>query len=50
MGSEGDGVSGEYLKRSDLRLMIPMLGKTASLNVSVAAGVFLYEVVKQRNY
>lgn len=49
MGSEGDGVSGEYLKRSDLRLMIPMLGKTASLNVSVAAGVFLYEIVKQRN-
>jgi len=49
MGSEDDGVSGEYLKRSDLKLMIPMLGKTASLNVSVAAGVILYEIVRQRN-
>lgn len=48
MGSEDDGVSGEYLKRSDLKLMIPMLGKTASLNVSVAAGVLLYEIVRQR--
>jgi len=48
MGSEDDGVSGEYLKRSDYKLMIPMLGKTASLNVSVAAGVILYEIVRQR--
>ena len=48
MGSEDDGVSGEYLKRSDFKLMIPMLGKTASLNVSVAAGVILYEIVRQR--
>lgn len=50
MGSESEGVSGEYLKRSDLKLMIPMLGSTASLNVSVAAGVLLYEAVKQRSY
>ena len=49
MGSEGDGVSGEYLKRSDSKVMIPMLGTTASLNVSVAAGVLLYEIVKQRS-
>jgi len=48
MGSEDEGVSGEYLKRSDMKLMIPMLGKTPSLNVSVAAGVLLYEVVRQR--
>ncbi len=48
MGSEGVGVSGEYLKRSDMKLMIPMLGTTASLNVSVAAGVLLYEIVRQR--
>ncbi len=49
MGSESEGVSGEYLKRSDVKLMIPMLGSTASLNVSVAAGVLLYEVVRQRS-
>lgn len=48
MGSEGDGVSNEYLKRSDLKVKIPMLGEIESLNVSVAAGVMLYEVVRQR--
>lgn len=48
MGSEDVGVSPEYLSRSDIKVMIPMLGKTESLNVSVATGVILYEVVKQR--
>ncbi len=48
LGSEDDGVSGEYLKRSDLLVKIPMLGSTASLNVSVAAGVLMYEIVRQR--
>ncbi len=48
MGSEGDGVSNEYLKRSDLKVKIPILGEIDSLNVSVAAGVMLYEVVRQR--
>lgn len=48
MGSEEDGISGEYLKRSDFRAKIPMMGTIESLNVSVAAGVLLFEVVKQR--
>ncbi len=48
MGSEGSGVSGEYLKRADTKVMIPMQGEIASLNVSVAAGVMLYEVFRQR--
>ena len=48
MGSEGDGVSEEYLKRSDLKVKIPILGEIESLNVSVATGVLLYEVVRQR--
>ncbi len=48
MGSEGDGVSEEYLKRSDLKVKIPILGEIESLNVSVATGVILYEVVRQR--
>lgn len=48
MGSEGDGVSEEYLKRSDLKVKIKVLGEIDSLNVSVAAGVMLYEVVRQR--
>ncbi len=48
MGSEGDGVSGEYLKRADLKVKIPLLGEIDSLNVSVAAGVMLFEVLRQR--
>ncbi len=48
MGSEGEGVSGEYLKRTDIKVKIPMLGEIASLNVSVAAGILLYEVFRQR--
>lgn len=48
MGSEDIGVSPAYLKRSNIRIMIPMTGKTESLNVSVAAGILLYEVLKQR--
>jgi 23S rRNA (guanosine2251-2'-O)-methyltransferase len=48
MGSEEDGISGEYLKRSDLSAKIPMPGKIASLNVSVATGIVLFEAVHQR--
>jgi len=49
MGSEEDGVSPEFLKMCDARAKIPMNGKIASLNVSVATGVILYEVMRQRN-
>ncbi|HEX8516123.1 MAG TPA: 23S rRNA (guanosine(2251)-2'-O)-methyltransferase RlmB [Bacteroidia bacterium] len=48
MGSEEDGISPEYLKLSDEQVRIPLLGKIGSLNVSVAAGIMMYEVVKQR--
>lgn len=48
MGSEEDGISGEYLKRSDEQVKIPMQGNIASLNVSVATGMILYEVMRQR--
>ena len=48
MGSEGEGISGEYLKLADVKVRIPMLGTIASLNVSVATAVLLYEVVRQR--
>lgn len=47
MGSEEDGISGEYLSRSDEVLRIPMKGEISSLNVSVAAGILLFEVVRQ---
>jgi 23S rRNA (guanosine2251-2'-O)-methyltransferase len=48
MGSEENGISNEYLKRSDVQVKIPMPGKIASLNVSVATGIVLFEAVKQR--
>jgi 23S rRNA (guanosine2251-2'-O)-methyltransferase len=48
MGSEEDGISPEYLKKCDQKLKIPMVGKTSSLNVSVAAAIVMYEAFKQR--
>ncbi|MBX7093585.1 MAG: 23S rRNA (guanosine(2251)-2'-O)-methyltransferase RlmB [Flavobacteriales bacterium] len=48
MGSEEDGISGEYLKLSDEKVKIPMIGNIESLNVSVAAGMIMYEAVRQR--
>ncbi len=48
MGSEEDGISSEYLKRSDFKAKIPLMGTIGSLNVSVAAGVILFETVRQR--
>jgi len=49
MGSEEDGVSGEYLKLCDQQLAIPLQGNIQSLNVSVACGVLLYEILRQQN-
>lgn len=48
LGSEGDGVSKELLRQCDEKIRIPMAGSTESLNVSVSAGVVLYEAMKQR--
>lgn len=48
MGSEGTGVSKSLLKMSDVQAKLPMIGKTESLNVSVACGLFLYEAVRQK--
>jgi 23S rRNA (guanosine2251-2'-O)-methyltransferase len=50
MGSEEDGVSGEYLRRCDDVVKIPMRGTIESLNVSVAAGILLFEIVKQQTF
>lgn len=48
MGSEGKGVSKALLKMSDSQAKLPILGKTDSLNVSVACALFLYEAVRQK--
>ena len=49
MGAEDTGVSNENLRISDQLVKIPQVGTIGSLNVSVAAGVLIYEVVRQRN-
>lgn len=48
MGAEDRGISHEVLKRCDEQLAIPMIGHIESLNVSAAAAVMLFEVVRQR--
>jgi 23S rRNA (guanosine2251-2'-O)-methyltransferase len=48
MGNEEEGISEEYLKRCHHRGKIPMSGTIESLNVSVSAGIILYEAIKQR--
>lgn len=49
MGSEEDGISDFLLREADELARIPMKGEIGSLNVSVAAGVAIYEVVRQKS-
>ncbi|MEY2413545.1 MAG: rRNA (guanosine2251-2-O)-methyltransferase [Acidobacteriaceae bacterium] len=48
LGGEGKGLHDLVARKCDFLVSIPMLGKVSSLNVSVAAGVMLYEIVRQR--
>lgn len=48
IGNEANGVSKEVLDYADEKIKIPMLGKTESLNASVATAVILYEYVRKR--
>jgi 23S rRNA (guanosine2251-2'-O)-methyltransferase len=48
LGSEGKGLHDLVAKKCDFLVSIPTLGKVRSLNVSVAGGVVLYEIVRQR--
>lgn len=48
IGSEGKGISNLTLKKCDLLVKIPMIGKINSLNASVAGGIMMYEVLKGR--
>jgi 23S rRNA (guanosine2251-2'-O)-methyltransferase len=48
LGAEGKGLHDLVASKCDFLVSIPMLGKVPSLNVSVAAGVVLYEIVRQR--
>lgn len=49
LGSEEDGVSDVLLRDADELVKIPMKGKIGSLNVSVAAGIAVYDIVRRRN-
>ncbi|THD69914.1 23S rRNA (guanosine(2251)-2'-O)-methyltransferase RlmB [Robertkochia marina] len=49
MGAEDNGISSSVLKILDDRASLPLKGAIGSLNVSVACGAFLYEVVRQRS-
>ena len=48
MGAEDVGISDDVLRFCDVKAAIPQMGRIGSLNVSVAAGVMIYEVVRQR--
>ena len=48
IGSEAEGISPETAKNSDLLIKIPMEGRAESLNASVAAGVMIFEAMRQR--
>lgn len=50
LGSEEDGIAPVLLKESDVVAKIPMKGKIESLNVSVAAGIAIYEVIRQKDF
>lgn len=48
VGSEGEGISRMALERCDRKVSLPVKGHIDSLNASVAAGVLMYEIVRQR--
>ena len=50
MGSEGKGLSSSVIKLCDQLIRIPLHGKIESLNVSVACGTILYEMIRQKKY
>ena len=48
IGNESKGVSEEVIKIADIKIKIPMIGKTESLNAGVAASIIAYEAVRQK--
>ena len=48
VGSEGEGVSRLVLEKCDFRISLPMRGRVTSLNASVAGGILMYEIARQR--
>ena len=48
IGNEGAGISNLVAKKCDFLAKIPMYGETNSLNASVAAGIMIYEIIRNR--
>jgi 23S rRNA (guanosine2251-2'-O)-methyltransferase len=49
LGAEDTGLPPEYLRLADVTVKIPVMGQVASLNVSAAAAVLMFEMVKQNS-
>jgi 23S rRNA (guanosine2251-2'-O)-methyltransferase len=47
-GNESKGISPDLIELSDVSIKIPLLGNIESLNVSVAAGIIIYEAVRNK--
>ena len=50
IGAEGFGISRLIKEKCDFIVSLPMCGKISSLNASVAAGILMYEVTRQRRH
>ena len=50
VGTEATGLSNEWLENSTQNIIIPMQGEIDSMNVSVAAGILIFEAKRQRNF
>jgi 23S rRNA (guanosine2251-2'-O)-methyltransferase len=48
MGAEDTGISDDFIRKADALGKVHMEGKTSSMNVSVAAGIIMYELNRQR--
>ena len=48
IGNEANGVTQEVLELADEKIIIPMLGKTESLNASVATSIIIYEYIRRK--
>lgn len=48
VGNEANGVDENILNKADVLVKLPLVGRAESLNVSVASGILLYEIVRQR--
>jgi TrmH family RNA methyltransferase len=50
MGTEADGITGQWVEAADQNIIIPMQGSTDSMNVSTSAAVVVFEACRQRGF